>query len=284
MNGKVVWVTGAGGLIGNYLVRSASRFGPEFQVVGLTRDQLDLTDFESVLGMFRRQPPEAIIHCAAMSRSPECQADPDRAVRNNVEVTKHLAELAVEIPFVFLSTDLVFDGRAGEYDESAPVNPLSVYAETKVAAEGIILSNPRHTVIRTSLNSGTSPTGDRGFDEQIRNAWRNGVVLKLFVDELRSPIGAEVTARAVWELLGRKQTGLFHVAGAERLSRWEMGQLLARQRPEPEAKMVRASIRDWDGAPRPPDTSLNCAKVQRELSFALPRWSHWLGIKPTDSL
>ena len=70
-----------------------------------------------------------------------------------------LAELAAEIPFFFLSTDLVFDGQTGNYDESAPVNPLSIYAETKAAAERIVLANPRHTVLRLSLNGGTSPSG-----------------------------------------------------------------------------------------------------------------------------
>jgi nucleoside-diphosphate-sugar epimerase len=61
----------------------------------------------------------------------------------NVEVTKLLAELAAEIQFVFFSTDLVFDGRKGNYVEADAVNPLHVYGETKAAAEEIVLKNPR---------------------------------------------------------------------------------------------------------------------------------------------
>src|SRR5207249_2407239 len=109
----------------------------------------------------------------------ECQAKPESARWANVDVTAMLVHLAGDIPFVFFSTDLVFDGCKGNYDETSPVNPLSVYAETKVAAEKIVLANPRHLVVRTSLNAGTSPTGDRAFNEQLRLAWQRGERVRL---------------------------------------------------------------------------------------------------------
>ncbi len=165
---KPIWITGAGGLIGNYLVQTAPAFSPDTVVVGLTRSRLDLADFSAVRDAFRRQQPRIVIHCAALSQPADCQANPALARRLNTDATALLAELAADIPFVFFSTDLVFDGRVGHYDESAPVNPLDLYAETKVAAERIVLANPRHTVVRTSLNGGTSPTGDRGFNERMR--------------------------------------------------------------------------------------------------------------------
>ena len=170
---------------------------PDAKVVGLTRERLDLTDFSAVRAEFGRQSPHLVIHCAALSRSPECEADPALARKLNVEVTALLAELATEIPFIFLSSDLVFDGHDGHYIETAPVNPLSVYAANKVAAEQILLANPNHTIIRTSLNGGTSPTGNRGFNEQMRRAWQAGQTLKLFTDEFRSPVSAAVTGNAV---------------------------------------------------------------------------------------
>ncbi len=272
-----MWITGAGGLIGNYLVQTAPRFAPGWQVIAYTRSRLDLLDFDAVRAEFRHHTPHAVIHCAAMSRSQECQANPVLARKINIEATRFLADLAANIPFVFFSTDLVFDGKIGNYDELASVNPLSVYGETKAAAESTILGNPLHTVIRTSLNSGTSPTGDRGFDEQIRNSWKAGQTLKLFVDEFRSPIAAEVTARAAWEILACGKPGLFNIAGAERLSRWRLGQLLAYCWPGAQPRMEPCSIADWrGGAPRPPDTTLNCAKAQALLSFPLPLWSEWL--------
>lgn len=279
---SVVWITGAGGLIGNYLLQFAPRFAPQFDAVGLTRTNLNLLDFAAIRAAFREQEPAAIIHCAAMSKSPECQASPTLARKTNVESTALLAELAAEIPFVFFSTDLVFNGRQGSYIETDNVEPLSFYAETKLAAEQIVLANPRHTVIRTSLNGGTSPTGDRGFNEQIRRAWQTGQTPSFFTDEYRSPISAALTARATWELLQQKRTGLFHVAGAERMSRAAIGAVLAARWPQLNPRFTVSSLQDYRGAPRSPDTSLNSAKAQAHLSFPLPGLTAWLRENPTE--
>lgn len=231
---------------------------------------------------FRRDNPQLVIHCAALSKSPDCEANPALARKLNVGTTVLLAELAAAVPLVFLSTDLVFDGRVGNYDEAAPVNPLSVYAETKIAAEQILLTNPNHTVIRTSLNGGTSPTGNRGFNEQMRRAWEAGQSMRLFTDEFRSPTPAEVTARAIWELASQGKPGLYHVAGSERLSRWQIGQLLAARWPDLKPQIEPGSLKQYQGAPRAPDTSLNCAKAQEMLSFRLPGLTEWLSAHPDE--
>ncbi|MFN7137985.1 MAG: SDR family oxidoreductase [Limisphaerales bacterium] len=272
----LVWVTGAAGLIGHELVQLVPAMVPEFEVVGLTRRDLDLTDFAEVKRLFAQSQPQAVIHCAAMSRSPECQAQPKLAYLTNVDATAHLAELSKDIPFFFFSTDLVFDGKKGNYEEGDKPNPLSVYAETKVAAEKVVLENLNHTVIRTSLNAGKSLARDRSFVEEMLNAWREGKSLKLFVDEYRSPIAAEITAKAVWELFRNKGAGLFHLAGCERLSRYQIGEILSSQFLELHPKFEAASLRDYKGAPRSPDTSLNCDKLQKILSFPLPRFSDWV--------
>jgi len=281
MSGGPIWITGAGGLIGHHLFQTATAAAPRNRIVALTRDRLDLADFQRVRQEFREAQPSMVMHCAALSRSPACQADPALARRQNVEVTAHLSDLAAEIPFVFFSSDLVFDGRDGNYDEHAHVNPLSVYAETKVLAERIVLANPLHLVVRTSLNCGVSPTGDRGFDEQLRRGWEAGQTQRLFTDEFRCPIPAEATARAVWELAAKGATGLYHVAGAERLSRWQIGRLYASQWPELKPNIEPASLKEYRGAPRAPDTSLNCAKAQAKISFPLPSLSEWLSCEPS---
>lgn len=255
---------------------------PEAGIVALTRRQLDLTDSPALRAEFKRWQPDLVIHCAALSRSSDCEANPALARALNVEVTAQLAELAGEIPFVFLSTDLVFDGRLGHYDEHAAVQPLSVYRETKVAAEQLLRRMPRHIIIRTSLNGGASPTGDRGFNEQLRRAWHAGQTVRLFTDEFRSPISAQVTARAIWELAALDQPGLYHVAGGERLSRWQIGQLVAARWPQLKPRIEPASLKEYAGAPRAPDTSLNCAKAQKLLAFPLPGLTEWLRAHPDE--
>ena len=279
----LVWITGANGLIGNHLVQTAPKFAPEWRMRALTRDQLDLLDFAAVEREFKKDQPQLIIHCAAITVVSEAQKNPDLARRVNMDVTKFLAELAAEIPFVFFSTDLVFDGRKGNYTESEAVNPLHVYGETKAAAEEIVLKNQRHLVVRTSLNGGVSPAGNRGFNEQLRRSFQQaGQGMTLFTDEFRCPIPAVETARAVWELVQKNCTGLYHVAGAEKLSRLQIGELLVKRWPEVTAKITSGSAKDFPGPPRALDTSLNISKVQKVLSAPLPGLGEWLAANPDE--
>ena len=275
---KKAWITGARGLIGSYLVRLAARYAPTFQIIPLTRADLDLTDFAAIERKFKSDGPRLVIHCAAMSKTVECQANPAQARKINVEATTRLAELAAdaEADFIFFSTDLVFDGGKGNYVETDPVNPLSVYAETKVEAETILAQNSRNIAVRTSLNSGVSPSGKSAYNEQLLAAWAEGKTIKLFHDEYRSPISATATARAIWELAANPQGGVWHLAGVERLSRLQIAQLLAARHPELKPSLESGSLQDYQGAPRPPDTSLNCEKIQKQLSFQLLGLTAWL--------
>jgi dTDP-4-dehydrorhamnose reductase len=289
-----VWVTGAAGLIGNCLIQSAAAELPGHQVMRLVRNAdgvlpettlaLDLTDFVAVRRAFQEHRPQLVIHCAAMSRSPLCQSQPQEARRANVDATQNLADLAADIPFIFFSTDLVFDGAAGNYLEDSPVNPLSIYAETKVAAEALVRTNPRHTIVRVALNAGVSLTGNRAFNEEMRLAWQAGRPLNLFTDEFRCVIPAPATARAVWELAKQPVPGTFHLGGSEKLSRYEIGQLLAARWPELKPQIIPSSLREYRGAPRAPDVSMNCAKLQGLLSFPLPRFSAWLTAHPHEKI
>jgi len=276
------WITGAGGLIGSALVRAAASFAPGWQARGLQRTELDLTDVPAVRELFQRDKPGLLIHCAGLTKTRLCQQEPALARKLNVDVTARLAELAADIPLVFFSTDLVFDGGKGNYDETDSPNPLNIYAETKLAAERIVLANPRHTVIRTSLNGGASPTGDRGFNEEMRRAWQAGKTLKLFTDEFRCPIPAAVTAQAVWSLAAKDQPGLYHLAGRERLSRWQIGRLLAGRWPQLNPRLEAASLDDYEGPPRSPDTSLDSGKIQKLLPFPLPALTDWLAAHPDE--
>jgi dTDP-4-dehydrorhamnose reductase len=278
----LAWITGANGLIGNYLVQTAPRFAPHWRVRALTREQLDLLDSDAVRREYQKDKPQLVIHCAAVSTVAVAQSNPDLARRVNVDVTALLAGLAADTPFVFFSTDLVFDGRKGNYAETDAVNPIHVYGETKAAAEQIVLKNSRHIVVRPSLNGGVSRAGDRGFNEGLRLAWQAGRSVTLFTDEFRCPIFAGETARAVWELVNQRFTGLFHVAGAEKLSRWQIGLLIAARWPQLNPKIIPGSAADFPGPPRVLDTSLNITKVQKVLSALLPGLTEWLAANPNE--
>ncbi len=272
----LAWITGAGGLIGSHIARTAAAHAPGWRVRGLTRGDFDLTDFPEVRRQFEADLPELVVHCAAMSDPEACETQLTQTRLVNREATFFLSGLAQDIPMIFFSSDLVFDGRHGNYTEEDEPSPLSVYARCKAEAEALVMANPLHTIVRTSLTAGKSPNGNRGIEEQLRLHWARGDTVKLFTDEYRCPIPAEVTARAIWELALAKHPGIYHLAGSERMSRLEIGQLIAAKHPELNPKIEPYSLRDHDGPPRAADTSLDCGKLQQLLSFPLRGLREWL--------
>ena len=273
-------ITGAAGLIGQYLVKTAPRWAPEWDVRGLTRTDLDLTDRPNVERTWESIKPSAVVHCAALSRTKDCEQDPEQARRINVEATAHLAQLSQDIPFIFLSSGEVFDGRTGWYGETDEPNPINVYGQTKLEAEQAVLQNPGHTVVRIVLTAGTSETGDRSFVEDMCRTAKAGKDVTLYADEFRCPLPAAVIARAIWELVNRKQPGLYHLGGSDRLSRWEIGETLLPWHPELKGRLIKGSARNHVGSPRPADLSLRSDKIQRLLSFRIPGFREWLVGRP----
>ena len=272
----LAWITGAGGLIGSHIARTAAVHAPDWRIRGLTRDDLDLTNFREVQRQYEADPPDLLIHCAAMSDLKACEKQLAQTRLVNREATFFLSGLAQDIPMIFFSSDLVFDGRHGQYTEEDEPSPLTVYARSKAEAEALVMANPLHTTVRTSLTAGKSPNGNRGIEEQLTLRWARGDTVKLFADEYRCPIPAEATARAIWELALTKRPGLYHLAGSERMSRLEIGRLIAAKYPDLNPKIEPCSLRDYDGPPRAADTSLDCAKLQQLLSFPLPGLRKWL--------
>jgi dTDP-4-dehydrorhamnose reductase len=273
---QCVVVTGAAGLIGHYVVRNATRWASGWEVRSLSRADLDLTDQRAVEQTWQALKPSAVIHCAALSRTKDCERDPHQARRINVEATAHLARCSEGIPFVFLSSGEVFDGKAGWYRETDDPNPINVYGHTKLEAEQRVLQNPKHTVVRIVLTAGIALNGDRSFVEDMNRSARSGKAMTLYGDEFRCPLPAGVIARAIWELLNREATGLYHLGGRDRLSRWEIGQALLAWYPQLQGYLIEGSSSGHTGAPRPLDLSLNCDRLQALLSFPIPGFREWL--------
>jgi dTDP-4-dehydrorhamnose reductase len=273
-------ITGAAGLIGQYLVKTASRWASGWDVQGLSRAELELTETQNLEARIHALKPDLLIHCAALSRTKDCEQNPDEARRINVEVTAHLAQLSRDIPFIFLSSGEVFDGKTGWYSETDEPNPINVYGQTKLEAEQAILQNPRHTVVRIVLTAGASERGDRSFVEDMCRTAKTGRDVTLYADEFRCPLPAGVIARAIWELVDRKQSGLYHLGGSERLSRWEIGEILLPWYPELKGRLVKGSARNHIGSPRPADLSLRCDELQRLLSFRITGFREWLAGRP----
>jgi len=279
-----VWVTGAAGLIGNRIVRTAEIFAAKHDVVALTRAELDLTDVDAIRQRFDSDQPDVIVHCAAMSRPVDCVREPELARKVNADATGLMAELAADRFLIYFSTDLVLDGARGDYTEEHPPNPLHDYGRSKYAGEERVSRFSNHAILRTALNFGESITGDRSFNEQMRLALQGGKDFTLFEDEYRCPIAADVTARAIWELVDHRVGGVFMLGGAEKVSRWQIGKALYERWDGLTGTIKPGSLKDYDGPPRAADLSMDCRKIQSLLSFPLPGFHDWLAANPDTKL
>lgn len=278
---RTICVTGTGGLIAGYIARDLIlQHDCKYTFHFPTRQVLDLTSKPQMEKYFREIMPDVIIHCAALSNNPACEKNPELTQLINVECCRWICDLCPEAWICHFSTDLVFNGLDGQYTEESPISPIGKYAESKAQAESIVLKHPKSCIIRTSLNGGTSATGDRGFNEKMRVGWAAGHSIKLFVDEYRNPIPAEITSKAVLDMMSHQLTGIFHLCGSEKLSRYEIGDLIARRWPGLNPKIVPGSIKDYSGPPRSPDCTMSCKKLQPYLHFSLPGLNEFLSSNP----
>jgi dTDP-4-dehydrorhamnose reductase len=230
-------VTGASGFLGWNLCQIAradwevhgtyTRHPIEIPDVRL--HSIDLTDLDLVDRTISALAPDAIIHTAAASQPNFCQNYPDLSYRINVTASQHLAKICADanIPFVFTSTDLVFDGTKAPYKETDPVAPLNIYGEQKVTAERDILAvYARASICRMPLMFGIAPPNATSFIQPWLKSLQAGESLKLFVDEFRTPVSARTAAQGLLLAL-QLAPGTINLGGKERISRYDFGLLLA---------------------------------------------------------
>jgi dTDP-4-dehydrorhamnose reductase len=225
--------------------------------------------------------PRAIIHLAAVSQVARAHADPEHARALNVEATINLLNLADAIGarFIYVSTDMVFDGESAPYDERAATEPCSIYGRTKLEAECYALTHRRTSVLRLPLLYGL-PEVSRAptFFEQIVQALQRRTPLRLFDDEIRTPLWLDDAARACAALADLEHHGVLHAGGPEALSRYAFGLRVAAAiscDPAPLLAIARADVPSPE--PRPRDLSLDSRRF-REL------FGHEPGRSPAEAL
>jgi dTDP-4-dehydrorhamnose reductase len=216
-----------------------------------------------------------VIHAAAVANVDLCFTDRELGQRVNVLGTENVARAAAEVGarLVSVSTDLVFDGRQSMVHEEVRPEPICAYGETKLEAERRALALcPVAVVARSALLMGFGLGGRRTFFETSLETIRGGGRVRLFTDEHRTPISVLDAAGALLELARRPELGgIFHLAGPERVSRYELGLRMARAFGLPEERVIPISVADItfpDARPR--DVSLSSERAQRELETKIP--------------
>lgn len=233
-----ILLTGATGLVGAAFAEAAARRG--HQVIGVAgrstlrveglaeRRTLDLSAGEGVTTLALEVFPDAIVNCAAVAEPTACDADPARAQALNVALPETLARLANHLSarLVHVSSEQVFDGSAAPYGVGSAVKPLNLYGRQKVESERRVQAAAPEfaATVRAPLLTGNSVGGARSLHERLFADWAAGKTARLFRDEIRQPCTAGNLAEVLVELCERPELrGVFHWAGAEALSRAELG-------------------------------------------------------------
>jgi len=266
---KRLLISGASGFVGGHIMAAARS---EWDVWATYRTHpftfpdvailsLDLDDHDAIDEAVERIRPHAIVHCAAWSDLDGCQADPDTAYRVNAEASQRIAELAsaAGCRLVYTSTDMVFDGERGMYNEQDQTHPINVYGETKLAGESCIRKAcPDSVIARLALVYGKPVTGSNSFSEKALARLQAGQEMTLFTDQFRTPVLVNELAQALLELAVSDFSGLIHLGGSERIDRYAFGLRLAELRGLPATRLRPVSARDYpQAAPRPVDVSLD---------------------------
>jgi dTDP-4-dehydrorhamnose reductase len=193
-------------------------------IIAPQRTSLNLNSPERLYEKLEKISPSAIINCSGYTNVDKAESDEAKAYCINSESPKVMAYYSAEmqIPFIHLSTDFVFDGdKSKPYQPADTVNPINTYGESKLSGEQEVRSsNSKAYIVRTSWVY--SEYGNNFILRMIKLAKRNGS-LSVVTDQIGSPCYARNLAKALWKLLEiQPEEHLFHYANEGSISKQEL--------------------------------------------------------------
>ena len=284
MSKKKILLTGANGLLGQKLVSlilSEDKYeliptglgGPRFtEKEKVDFVTLDITDKENVDQVFEQYQPDYCINTAAMTNVDQCETDKEDCVNLNVNAVDYLVEACNKYDsfFLHLSTDFIFNGEDGPYNEEGVADPLSYYGESKLKAEEIVLEKSKKwAMARTVLVFGITPKMSRSnIVLWVKNSLESGKEIKVVNDQWRTPTLAEDLADGCYRIIDQEAEGIYNISGEEMLTPYDMAMQTI------EFFNLDASlITEVDGsiftqpAKRPPKTGFIIDKAKNNLGY-----------------
>jgi dTDP-4-dehydrorhamnose reductase len=264
--GLRVVVTGSGGLLGKTILEHAPK---SWQIAGLTRDEMDIGDTESIESAFAKYQPNVVINCAAFTDVDGAESNPFGALLVN-EVGPRLLSFAAnqyDCKLIHISTDFVFDGgKPTPYIESDDTNPLSVYGETKLSGEQAVREVcENHLIVRTAWLYGDY---GKNFPEIMRRLAERGPI-KVVTDQTGSPTYAPHLAESIFSNIESGLQGTVHLAGQGVCTRQEWAHKLFEEL-QRDVQINDALTADFPTpAKRPKQSALI---TEREDTVKLPSW------------
>lgn len=280
-----ILITGSNGLLGQKLVQFIIEKGKDeliatarganrlpFAEDKYTYASMDITKKDEVMEVVAKHQPEVIIHTAAMTNVDQCETEKEACWDLNVKAVEYMVEAceANNCFLVHLSTDFIFDGEAGPYDETAAPNPVSYYGESKLAAERLLEeSNIKYAIARTVLVYGIAHDMSRSnIILWVKKSLEEGKEIKVVDDQLRSPTLAEDLSIGCYLMATKQIQGVFNICGKDLLNPYEMAIKTAEYFKLDTSTMQRADASSFSQtAKRPPKTGLLIEKARTQLGY-----------------
>lgn len=273
-------VTGASGFLGWHLAGALAQRRPVVGTYhhhalwpsGVVGQPLDVRDGQAVEELIAQLRPAVIFHAAALAQPEACEANPALAEAINVEGTAHVARAAARVGarLIYLSTDLVFDGERGGYRETDPPAPLHCYGRTKARGEELTAgSGAPYLIVRLALLFGPGNGVHGSFSDWLLSRLAAGEPAPLLVDEYRTPLYVGDAVEALARLAaGDFSSEIFHLAGGERVTRYELGKVVAEVFGYDPARLQPVRIAEFQArAKRARDCSLDITKLTQALGW-----------------
>jgi dTDP-4-dehydrorhamnose reductase len=274
-----VLVTGANGLVGSRLTAllaqrghlvSAQGRGPQRVAGSIAYSSIDLADETALVSSVRATKPDVIVNLGSMTDVDGCESAAPEAFRVNGVAPGLLASSAKALGahLVHVSTDYVFDGRAGPYGEDEIPNPQGVYALSKhIGEQAVRALGGSFAIARTAVVYGWPPAGRPNFGSWLLGALRKGEPVRLFEDQFVSPSLADSVAEQLAEISERRLEGLWNVSGAEVVNRVQFGQALCGEFALDARSIIPSRLKDASlKSPRPARSGLRTDKAATQLT------------------
>ena len=277
-------ITGSNGLLGQKIVKICLKRGTEFLATsnGKNRNQdcptdkyqeMDITNQKRISEVFTEFQPTHIIHTAALTNVDYCELNPEECKEVNVLATQKLWNEAQKINahFQLLSTDFIFDGLKGNYKETDEPSAVSIYGQSKVDAEHVLINsqNKNWSIARTIIVYGTANNLSRtNIVLWSIDALTKGDPMKIIDDQFRMPTWADDLAWGCLEICRRDKTGIFHLCGPELMAVNEIVFRIAKHlgKSTENVEIISSSTLNQP-AKRPPRTGFNLTKSKTELGY-----------------
>jgi dTDP-4-dehydrorhamnose reductase len=280
---KRVLITGANGLLGQKLTNIFSQ-DRAFDLLVSARQKesvnktasfgyvvLDATSRGDVKELVWNFSPDVIINAAAFTDVDGCEREKELSWKANVTAVENLLVAArlVNAKVIHVSTDYVFDGKQGPYDELAVPNPLSYYGKEKLASENAVrASGENWAIVRTMVVYGIATGVKKNFAVWLAQELGKGKSVNIVSDQIGNATLADDLARGIYELTRQNKVGLYHIAGHDILSRTDFARKLAETFGYDKNLINPIKTADLNQlAPRPLNSGLITLKAESELGI-----------------